>query len=58
MKPPGWLVIDIPKGKGLDADGRLQVTVRVRRWHPGFWWVVFQMLVLKRDPLTRKADRQ
>lgn len=57
MKPPSWLVIEMPKGKGLSADGQLQVIVRVRKWHPMFWWIAFQMLVLGRDPLTRKGDR-
>lgn len=56
---PGWMVIQVPKKGTLSADGRsVQFTIRIRKWHPGFWWVAFQLLVLHRDPLTRKVDRE
>lgn len=55
---PGWLVIEPPYKGRLSDDGKSAVfTVRIRRWHPTFLWLVFQMVVLKRDPLTKKADR-
>jgi hypothetical protein len=38
VKPPGWLVIE-PKSKWtLSEDGRsVNMHIRVRLWHPGFW---------------------
>lgn len=55
MKAPSWMVIEM--GRRADDGKTATFTVRVRKWHPMFWWVAFQMLVLGRDPLTRKADR-
>ena len=52
MKPPGWMVMDPPRLWEKAPDGEsVIVNIRIRRWHPGFWWFVFETLVL------RKADR-
>lgn len=36
MKAPDWLVVEMDR----DATGELVCRVRVRRWHPRFWWLV------------------
>lgn len=57
-KLPGWIAIDPKSNWRPSADGKsVEFTIRVRRWHPAFWWIVFQIVVLRRDPLTKKADR-
>ena len=40
MKPSrfGWLVFDSSRVDGEKHE--LRVTLRVRRWHPGFWFFV------------------
>lgn len=55
---PRWLEIAPPYKGTLASDSKsVEFTIRIRKWHPAFWWIVFQMLVLRRDPLTRKVDR-
>ena len=38
-KLPGWMAFE-HTGVGYASDGTPHLTfrVRVRRWHPGFWW--------------------
>lgn len=52
MKAPRWLVIEL--GPRTEDGRAVTVNVRVRKWHPAFWWIAFQMIVLGRDPITRK----
>lgn len=45
MKPPGWLVMTYV-GPSEDRKAVLY-DVRVRRWHPGFWWFVLSHIRLR-----------
>jgi hypothetical protein len=43
MRAPGWMVMTWPK----DKSGPLSVNLRVRLWHPSFWWFVLKTTVQK-----------
>jgi len=42
MKSPSWMIVKTQFAK--HSDGQVYVTIRVRRWHPGFWWFVIRAL--------------
>lgn len=39
----GWLVIE----REHVSNGQLVLDVRVRLWHPGFWWVAVRTLLAR-----------
>lgn len=34
MRLPGWYVVEFLRAEG----GCLHFEVKLRRWHPGYWW--------------------
>ena len=49
MKAPSWMSIetgdlsrDRPNGRYVPFGARVDVHVRVKRWHPGFWLFVLR----------------
>lgn len=50
-KLPGWM-----RSLGMTVvDGEVRWLVTVRRWHPGYWWYVFQ--TLRKVRIERRGRR-
>ncbi len=58
-KLPGWLVIDRME-PGLDSEGRavMLVTMRVRRWHPGYWLELLRFIWIVRRLIRQRGGKQ
>lgn len=51
MNTPAWLEVNYGRFAIVDDQAHLTITVRVRRWHPGYWWARLRHAITGRTGL-------
>lgn len=52
---PGWMAGKIT----VDEAGRVRMDIRIRMWHPGWWWFIGRALATALwEKITRREDKK